>query len=66
MKTSCLLCRVVSVLHLCRKKERKKVGEDERELVYAINMKQLSSGKHSLQYGAHITPPPMTGGNADH
>jgi len=45
MKTSCLLCRVVSVLHLCRKNEKKKKERTrEREPVYAINMKQLSSG----------------------
>lgn len=41
MKISCLLCRVVSVLHLCRKGEKILGGGRVIELVYVINTRSV-------------------------
>jgi hypothetical protein len=48
------------------KEGEKKVGEDERELVYAINMKQLSSGSTAYSMAFILPLHPCAGGNADH
>jgi len=72
MKTSCLLCKPVSVLHLWRKRGKKRRGAKKRERdssrerwFHVINMGQLSSRNVAFCMTFILPLHPCAGGNAD-